>query len=109
VFPGVSPAEQHRAKRERRGIGVCAYGGIKRGNRILVGAERQLAASDAREPLCLRQPAAVCDSNCERVTMFSNCLQKVGADLGDFNGRGRRWLLPSAGPARHPPSGVAWR
>ena len=88
VFPGVSPVEQHGAKRERGGIGVCAYGGSKRGNRLMVRAERQLAACDAGQPLCRREAAAVSDSDVERRAMFANCLQQVGADLGDVTGPG---------------------
>src|SRR3954466_5358691 len=69
VLPGVSPVEQHGADRERGGLGVVADGGCKRGNRLLVRAERQLAAGDAREPLCCREPAAVGDSDVERRAM----------------------------------------
>jgi hypothetical protein len=69
VFPGVSPVEQHGAKRERGGVGVCANGGNKRGDRLMVRAERQPAAGDARKPLCWRERAAVSDSDFERGAM----------------------------------------
>ena len=88
MFPGVSPVEQHGAKRERGGAGVVANGGSKRGNRLMVRAERQLAACDARELLCRREGAAVGDSDVERRAMVTNCLHQVGADLADFDGRG---------------------
>jgi hypothetical protein len=54
----------------------------------MVRAERQLAACDAGQPLCWREPAAMSDSDVERRAMFANCLQQVGADLGYFTGRG---------------------
>jgi hypothetical protein len=53
----------------------------------MMRAERQLAACDAGQPLCWRAAGAVSDSDVERRTMFANCLQQVGADLGDFTGR----------------------
>jgi hypothetical protein len=46
VFPG----EQHRAKREGGGIGVCADGVTKGGNCLIVRAQGQLAARDAPDP-----------------------------------------------------------
>jgi hypothetical protein len=54
----------------------------------MVRAERQLAARDAGQALRWREPAAVSDSDVERRAMFADCLQQVGADLGDVNGRG---------------------
>src|SRR4029079_707874 len=87
VLPGVSPVEQHGADRERGSIGVAVDGGSKRGHRLLAGAERQLAARDAREPLCWREPAAVGDPDVERRAMVTNRFQQVGADLGEFAAR----------------------